>query len=159
MTTEDKELLLKDLSARLPYGVKAHVKHWSNLDWKYYEGVYTVKSTFPSLNEVHVQSKTGSVDVILGYTDYVIKPYLFPLESMTEEMLEELNANGFFKYRDTIANVSHLESKNGINEEIYTYIDIECISFLIEYFHSHHIDYKGFIEKNLAIDATGLNIY
>jgi hypothetical protein len=78
---------------------------------------------------------------------------------MTDEMLEELNANGFFKYRDTIANVSHLESKNGINEEIYTYIDIECISFLIEYFHSHHIDYKGFIEKNLAIDATGKNIY
>jgi hypothetical protein len=78
---------------------------------------------------------------------------------MTDEMLEELNANGFFKYRDTIANVSHLESNGGISEEIYTYVDIECISFLIEFFHSHHIDYRCLIEKGLAINATGLNVY
>lgn len=66
---------------------------------------------------------------------------------------------GCSKYRDTIANVSHLESKNGISEEIYTYIDIESIFVLIEFFHSRHIDYRGLIEKGLAIDATGLNIY
>ena len=78
---------------------------------------------------------------------------------MTEEMIEELNAYGFFKYRDTITNVSHLISNNGINEEIYTYIDIECVSFLIEFFNSHHIDYRGLIEKGLAIDATNKNIY
>ena len=69
MTQEQKNLLLKDLCARLPYGVKAYVKHWSNLEWKYYENVYTVKSTFPSLNDVHVQSETGSVDVLLGHSD------------------------------------------------------------------------------------------
>ena len=74
-------------------------------------------------------------------------------------MLEELNTIGFFKYCDTIANVSHLESKNGISEEIYTYIDIESISGLMNFFNSHHIDYRGLIEKGLAIDATGLNIY
>ena len=76
-----------------------------------------------------------------------------------EEMMAEPNIYGFFKYRDTIANVGHLESKNGISEEIYTYIDIESISVLMEFFHSHHIDYRGLIEKGLAIDATGLNIY
>ena len=37
--------------------------------------------------------------------------------------------------------------------------NIESISVLIEFFHSHHIDYRGLIEKGLAIDATGLNIY
>ena len=74
-------------------------------------------------------------------------------------MMEEPNIYGFFKYRDTIANVGHLESKNGVSEEIYTYIDIESVSALIELFHSHHIDYRGLIEKGLAIDATGLNIY
>ena len=90
MKQEDKELLLKDLCGRLPYGVKAYVKHWSKLDRKYYEDIYDVKSVFHSLNEVHVQSKTGSVDVMLGYHDYVIKPYLFPLSSMTDEQMEEL---------------------------------------------------------------------
>ena len=75
------------------------------------------------------------------------------------KMLEELNTNNFFKYRNNITNVSNIESKNGISKEIYTYIDIESISFLTEYFHSHHIDYRGLIERGLAIDATGLNIY
>ena len=74
-------------------------------------------------------------------------------------MMEVPNIYGFFKYRDTIANVGHLESKDGVSEEIYTYIDIESISALIELFNSHHIDYRGLIEKGLAIDATGLNIY
>lgn len=57
------------------------------------------------------------------------------------------------------SNVSHLESNSGMSEEIYTYIDIESISFIIDCFHSHHIDYRGLIEKGLALDATGLNIY
>jgi hypothetical protein len=82
-----------------------------------------------------------------------IKPYLIPLSCMTEDMIEELNVNGFFKYRDSIANVSHLESNNGISKEIYTCIDVESISFLIEFFHSHHIDYRGLIEMGLALKA------
>lgn len=61
MKQEDKELLLKDLCGRLSYGVKAYVKHWSKLDRKYYEDIYDVKSVFPSLNEVHVQSDRKSV--------------------------------------------------------------------------------------------------
>ena len=36
MKQEDKELLFKDLCARLPYGVKAYIKKWSKLDRKYY---------------------------------------------------------------------------------------------------------------------------
>lgn len=142
MTQEQKSLLFKDLSGRLPYDVKI-----------------SVNDKVETLQGINILDTVVEYNSCLSSDIEEVKPYLFPLSSMTDEMLEELNANGFFKYRDAIANVSHLESKNGINEEIYTYIDIECISFLIEYFHSHHIDYKGFIEKNLAIDATGLNIY
>ena len=160
MTQEGKELLLKDLCARLPYAVKAYMKKWSELDNKYYEGVYIVEAIDPSLNAILAYSEECADEAIASYDDdYEIKPYLFPLSSLTEEMMEELNTNGLFKYRDTIANVSHLESKNGISEEIYTYIDIESISVLIEFFHSHHIDYRGLIEKGLAVDATRLNIY
>jgi hypothetical protein len=142
MTQEQKSILFKDLCGRLPHGVKI-----------------SVNDKVETLQGINILDNVVEYDSCLSSDIEEVKPYLFPISSMTDEMLEELNANGFFKYRDTIANVSHLESKNGINEEIYTYIDIECISFLIEYFHSHHIDYKGFIEKNLAIDATGLNIY
>lgn len=39
MTQEQKELLLKDLCARLSYGVKAYIKNWSKLDRKYYRGL------------------------------------------------------------------------------------------------------------------------
>ena len=138
MTQKDKDLLLKDLSCRLPYGVKAYVKHWSNLEWKYYENVYTVKSTFPSLNVVHVQSETGSVDVILGYSDYVIKPYLFPLENMTDEQMEE--------HQDLIKNHYCFDAKGNV----FTLQDFYC---------KYHFDYRGLIPMDLALDATGLNIY
>lgn len=131
MTQEDKNLLLQDLCARLPYEVKAYVKNWSKLDRKYYEDIYDVKSAFPSLNEVHVQSKSGSLDVLLGYYDYDIKPYLFPLSSMTEE--ERIAIGNEFAYGQP-----------------HKAMDI---------LHKRHIDYRGLIPKGLAIDATGLNIY
>ena len=151
MTQEDKELLLKDISARLPYGVKCVVTKSRTEEGQ--------KGDVGKIVCVCLEG-VDCIDTSNFFSEFGnFKPYLFPLSSMSEEMLEELNANGFFKYRDTIANVSHLESKNGISEEIYTYVDIENISFLIEYFHSHHIDYRGLIPMGLAIDATGLNIY
>ena len=60
-----------------------------------------------------------------------IKPYLFPLSSITKKRLEELSE----------------------------YIDIKNAYVTVELLNSHHIDYRGLIEKGLAIDATGLNIY
>ena len=143
MKQENKELLLRDLCARVPYGVK--VQYMNNIFVIDYVSSYEeVKLDIPDNWTVGVSE---------------VKPYLFPLSSLTKEMMEEPNIYGFFKYRDTIANVGHLESKDGISEEIYTYIDIESISVLMELFHSHHIDYRGITEKGLAIDATGLNIY
>lgn len=146
MTQEDKELLLKDLGGRLPYGVKI-LDVPANVVGK----VFLISTT----DAVQYETADDSVKQTL----YNIKPYLLPLSSMTEKMVEELNAEGFFKTDDTITNISHLESKNGILKEIYTYVDIEGASILIEFFLSHHIDYRGLIEKGLAIDATGLNIY
>ena len=146
MKQEDKELLIRDLCARLPYGVKVKLGDNPNV----FDLVYRIKFAV----------MYGDSDKLEDILDIInIKPYLFPLSSITKKMMEEPNIYGFFKYRDTIANVGHLESKNGVSEEIYTYIDIESISVLIEFFHSHHIDYRGLIEKGLAIDATGLNVY
>ena len=144
MTQEDRQIFLKDLCARTPYGVKV----------QYMNNIFVIDYVSPMYGEVKLDT---SDNWTVGVSE--VKPYLFPLSSITKEMMEEPNIYGFFKYRDTIANVGHLESKNGVSEEIYTYIDIESISVLMEFFHSHHIDYRGLIEKGLAIDATGLNIY
>lgn len=135
MTQEDKILLLKDLSARLTYGVKAYVKNWSKLDRKWYEGVYTVESIHPYLNDILVCSERGSVEVILGYDDYEIKPYLFPLSSMTEEERNEYK---------------HFVAFSGNPTGLANFID---------WLNAHHFDYRGLIEKGLAIDASFHNVY
>ena len=155
MIQEGKELLLKDLCARLDTNLVCSIYKTDDEGVGYRNEILHGYCKGDIWYEFYFRE-----DCSIGIDSVSkIKPYLFPLSSVTEEMMEELNENGFFKYRDTIANISHLESKNGISEEIYTYIDIESISVLIEFFHSHHIDYRGLIEKGLAIDATGLNIY
>ena len=156
MTQEDKKLLLKDLCARLPYGVKVKVLNEDILRYDYSSEEGGFIKGIENVNDGLFVIECRKDGYVLSYDEF--KPYLLPLSSITE-MLEELNTIGFFKYCDTIANVSHLESKNGISEEIYTYIDIESISGLMNFFNSHHIDYRGLIEKGLAIDATNLNIY
>lgn len=139
MTEEDRKLLLKDLSARLTYNVKAYVKNWSKLDRKYYEGVYTVESIHPSLNNILAYSERSSVEVIVGYDDYEIKPYLFPLSDMTDEQEEEL--------------IKLINTGQNDNNEFMRSL---C---RIDFYHKHHFDYRHLIEKGLAIDATGQNVY
>ena len=156
MTQADKKLLLKDLCARLPYGVKVKVLNEDILRYDYSSEEGGFINGIENINDGLFVIECKKDGYVLSYDEF--KPYLLPLSSITE-MLEELNTIGFFKYCDTIANISHLESKNGISEEIYTYIDIESISGLMNFFNSHHIDYRGLIEKGLAIDATNLNIY
>ena len=156
MTQADKKLLLKDLCARLPYGVKVKVLNEDILRYDYFSEEGGFIKGIENINDGLFVIECRKDGYVLSYDEF--KPYLLPLSSITE-MLEDLNTIGFFKYCDTIANVSHLESKNGISEEIYTYIDIESISGLMNFFHSHHIDYRGLIEKGLAIDATGLDVY
>ena len=80
MTQEDKDLLLKDISARLPYGVKCQIQ----------EDEYIYIGT---LCRVEIDSKNGhlldfvekinNLDCQVYLTE--VKPYLFPLSSMTEE--------------------------------------------------------------------------
>ena len=136
MTQEDKILLLRDLCGRLLYGVKAYIKNWSKLDRKYYEGIYTVESIDPSLNTIVADSERSSVEVIVGDDDYEIKPYLRPMSNMTEE--EKLMYEGLMIGTDN---------------------NIPYILDVIDWLNAHHFDYRDLIEKGLAIDATGLNIY
>ena len=81
MTQEEKkDLLLKDLSARLPYGVKGIIPYNGDKD------IFTVKGIFNIL----FLSDTESCLI----EDF--QPYLFPLSSMTDEQENEYNnLNGY----------------------------------------------------------------
>jgi hypothetical protein len=135
MTQKDKDLLLKDLCARLPYGVKADLKQTNchdSINKVSEKDVYSFRTNKP-LEEYHGQHDYYKVIV----TD--IKSYLFPLSSMTEEQTEEL-----LKLINT--------GQNDNNE----FMRSLC---RIEFYHKNHFDYRGLIPKGLANDATSLNIY
>ena len=121
MTQNEKNLLLKDLCARLPYGVKV----------LYEDDVFNIDYISSMYEEIHL-------DIVDNYTIGVseVKPYLFPISSMTGRLKAEL-----FNLRIDI-------------EEPFQ--DSLCE---IDFYHRNHFDYRGLIEKGLAIDATGLNIY
>ena len=137
MAQEQKDLLLKDLSARLPYGVKGIIT--CNGD----KNIFTIKGIFNIL----FLSDTECCNV----EDF--KPYLFPLSSMTKEQLFEVQEilgkneikidDGFLRIVDSDRNV-------------ITYLEILAV---LEWFYKNHFDINDLIPKGLAIDATGLNIY
>lgn len=140
MTQEEKELLLKDICARLPYNAKVEITNPST-------GIKIKK-----LDAIALGVVKGFAN---GYiTDTVIKPYLFPLSSMTEEQKNEC-----FK-----GTPLEIDKYGGIavKDDLYggsLYTDLEIYLEVIDWLHKNHFDYRGLIEKGLAIDATGLNIY
>ena len=132
MVQEDKSLLLKDLCARLPYGVKM-------IDTEPYNAEHNPILTLSYISEdngIGCRAGKGFMATSLGS----IKPYLFPLSSITEEQ------KMFLKQQNWCITIS----TSGTVETT-----IEGINWL----NKNHFDYRGLIEKGLAIDATGLNIY
>ena len=128
MTQKDKELLFRDLCARIPYNVKC------------YNSKYR-----PDLAEeiICITVNYNHPCVQLGtylYKLEQVKPYLFPLSSMTEEQKMFLRQQNWCIAISTSGTVE---------------TTIEGINWL----NKNHFDYRGLIPMGLAIDATGLNIY
>lgn len=138
MTQQDKELLLKDLCARLPYNVICQVEFKEN--GKYNSKIMLLSGIFT--DEAYFTTKGGSI-YSNGY-----KPYLFPLSSMTEEQHNE-----FFSYYHNIE-MAEVKSSGDYLKAAYIGDDAKY-----SWLNKNHFDYRGLIEKNLAIDATNLNIY
>ena len=121
MTQEHKELLLKDLCSRLPYGVKVLFEN----------KVFSIDYISAIYEEIKLDT---SDNYTLNISE--VKPYLFPLSSMTEEQEEEYNNLNSYE----LGCFPHTE---------------ESLDYLIK----NHFDYRYLIDKGIAIDATGLNIY
>ena len=124
MNTKDKELLLKDLCARLPYGVK--INESTQGDFTVIglttERVFTTCETEGCHNDFPIEC---------------IKPYLRPMSSMTDSEAIEWH-------------------KTTLGQRWITNDNIERCT---DWVNAHHFDFRGLIEKGLAIDATGKKIY
>lgn len=126
MTQEDKELLLKDLCGRLPYGIIASVRgsdeefqHFHILGVKY--GKVLVENNILQVNDFEDAE--------------VVKPYLRPMSSMTEEEREEYTS------------ITHSQNWLIIGEA----------DKYVDWLNAHHFDYRCLIEKGLAFEVTEEN--
>ena len=124
MTQEDKQLLLKDLCARLPYGVIVDYKEneFETPHWKI-TTIYpeTLDGWIGYDKRVGAGSESGSRPFKIGE----VKPYLRPMSSMTEEEKDEYD-------RLVMCNASWV-------------VD--------DWLNEHHFDYRGLIKKGLALEA------
>ena len=142
MKQEDKELLLKDLCARLPYRVKVGTADNDGSLKNVWDTLWF--NTFTE--DLKLTHSIEDADKIVDISE--TKPYLFPLSSMTEEQ----------KYICPIG-VGNLETF--IEKESWAYLELSFDSIIrfIDWLNKNHFDYRGLIEKGLAIDCTNLNIY
>ena len=125
MTNEQKQLLLKDLCARLPYGVKVQIKANNCTD-----GINT-------LNLIDLNSFIKNSPRDEDWYDVVtsIKPYLRPMSSMTEEELK------WYYNKLTAIEESRIRRQKHIEE-------------LNDWLNAHHFDFRNLIPMGLALLAT-----
>ena len=136
MKQEEKELL-KDLCARLPYEVKC--------DIEFDDGkVFHKRILMP----IMIQDLKSCESL------KAIKPYLFPLSSMTEEQKIEC-FKGTPLEIDKYGDIAVKDDFYGNSQ----YTDLEIYLEVIDWCNKNHYDYRGLIPMGLANDATGLNIY
>lgn len=114
MTQEEKQLLIKDLSARLPYGVICQLSYKTTS--------ITEKLGLGGLGHFI----TGGIKVL---------PYLRPMPSMTEE-----ERNEFWKVVDNYGSDSNAFDGFELGDDV-------------DWLNAHHFDYRGLIEKGLALEA------
>lgn len=151
MRQEEINLLFTDLCGRLPYGVKIALKN----SWSYHHENVAKKG---DVTIDRLKGFTGSYfsiyhDNPLDWSWYEsdidvedIKPYLFPLSSMTEEQKEE--------YRKVCELDTEILEKHPMDGSPFP-----AMYNSQDWLNAHHFDYRGLIEKGLAIDATNKNIY
>jgi len=120
MTQNDKQLLIKDLCARLPYDTIISVNNG-----KYREDV--------KLHPHYIFDWDAE--------RWDAKPYFRPMSSMTEEEMSELRQWGCL-----------CMTPDDCVEDVGVYGAIHSIP-VIDWLNAHHFDYRGMIEKGLALPA------
>ena len=131
MTKKDKELLLRDLCARSPYGVFVGYEHYTDR--------HIVVTKLTGIRGGLYYDADGQIP------DNELKPYLRPMSSMTEAERKE--------YISYFVGIEPLPSDfTAYPIEHYILFEYEAKN-LIDWLNAHHFDYRGLIEKGLALEA------
>lgn len=139
MTDKEKQLLLKDLCARSPYGIKILHEGW-NYEWD--DELSTVERVV-GIDENFIYTKVIDTHNGEEYRDdkYCVdlfddKLFLRPMSSMTEEEMEEL---------------LNIDKKRGMysSRHLTWHIDGE----IIDYLNKKMFDWRGLIPMGLALEA------
>ena len=129
MTKEEKELLLKDLSARLPYGIICNR----------YANAYELVEIDIKRGLVYLLREEQYVPYSITSGD-VIKPYLRPMSSMTQEEMDN-----FQQCLNIIENENYGDG--------WSPVAWGQMAGFIHYCNEHHLDYNGLIAMGLALEA------
>ena len=129
MKQEEKNLLLKDLCTRLPYGVKFKADNE-----EYIREIHYIKD-----ENVYIREYRD-----LPYWIDTIKPYLRPMSSMTKEELKEFTNFTSLSMHRFICDATNTDHWYNTYEEE-------------DWLNAHNFDYRGLIEKGLAIKVTEEN--
>lgn len=131
MTQEDKELLLKDLCARLPHKVRIKCDGYPN-------GLAVTGIVGEQV--FHTPYFIGGEIIINKHTIDAVRPYLRPMSSMTSDE--------WMEYCDACVE----------DEKSWTWARKEFkftpITHKEDFMNAHHFDYRGLIPMGLALEAT-----
>lgn len=137
MKQEEKQLLLKDLCSRLPYHTVVH-------------------GEFPYSNGEKIVVDTKDEKLTISVIDWFengienIKPYLRPMSSMTED--EKIELTEMLDSED-VDEAGVYFSEGGTLEDYQSQISWKLCDIIITWLNAHHFDYRGLIEKGLALEA------
>lgn len=147
MKEENKELLLKDLCGRLPYGVKIRIEYpfLEEEEW-HSEILYGL-----DLQRLCIANTSIRLEEF--------KPYLFPLSSMSTSEMNEITDILGCDFPWSISEGKLTWTVGGSVESELFELTIDQLERIMHIFNSRHYDYRGLIGKHLANDATGLGIY
>ena len=153
MTQEEKELLLTDICARLPYGVLISLGQYDKNPVKLNSISITSVGTF--FNGYFTK---GIPFTFNGKGDIRPKPNLRPMSSMTKEEREEIEV---FIFNEWYQKNSCKIDKEGWIEILANYdvsgIDPGFCSDYVDWLNAHHFDFRNLIERGLAIEVTEEN--
>lgn len=142
MKPEDRELLLKDLCARLPYGVK----------FKWCDNFHTDDYfTLIGINGGQITGRdVNQDDCLFFWGQDKIKPYLRPMSSMSEEEGEFLKRMAL---ENSLKCIEEEDPQKAFSLRIK--LEVEELAYLYE----HHYDVFGLIPKDLALSTDEFNPY
>ena len=147
MTQEDKDLLLKDLCARLPYGI---VINTGDKDLKLDRHHQCIGVLYPEdcSDEFNERNNNASFYITISgcYYGEEIKPYLRPMSSMTEEERYEIQGilGKDIEIFDDFINIIDSSRKR------FSFLELQAV---FDWFNKKMFDYRGLIEKGLALEA------